>query len=334
MTGGLGGPVRFQARVSSALAWKVTVTDALGQQLAARHREGADRRLHLGRIARHRDGRHAGGSRSRAPRPCRARSGRRPSSSPARSRSPVSPPIRPRSARTATARRDSATITYSTNAPATVTATLLDAAGVQLGTLGTPAKLAAGEHSFTFDGLGQPDGVYTIVVTAVDAVGVSVIEPADDRDHANARRRRRSQPALLTPNGDGNGDALTVTFQLAAPATVRLRVLRDGKWVATPFTGPLPAGPQSIGWNGAKRVGKTLDGSYAAVIDATDAVGTATVSLPFLLDAHPPVVKLAARPVAALGLGGGDRDRPRQRRRSAASRPRGPATSRSPASAR
>ena len=34
VTGGLGGPVRFQARVSSALAWKVTVTDALGQQLA------------------------------------------------------------------------------------------------------------------------------------------------------------------------------------------------------------------------------------------------------------------------------------------------------------
>ena len=63
---------------------------------------------------------------------------------------------------------------------------------------------------------------------------------------------------MLTPNGDGNGDALTVTFQLAAPATVRLRVLRDGNWVATPFTGPLPAGPQSIGWNGAKRVGKTL----------------------------------------------------------------------------
>ena len=35
VTGGLGGLVRFQARVSSALAWKVTVTDALGQQLAA-----------------------------------------------------------------------------------------------------------------------------------------------------------------------------------------------------------------------------------------------------------------------------------------------------------
>ena len=64
---------------------------------------------------------------------------------------------------------DSATITYSTNATATVTVTLLDAAGVQLATIGAPAKLAAGEHSFTFDGLGQPDGIYTIVVTAVDA---------------------------------------------------------------------------------------------------------------------------------------------------------------------
>ena len=26
----------------------------------------------------------------------------------------------------------------------------------------------------TFDGLGQPDGVYTIVLTAIDAAGISV----------------------------------------------------------------------------------------------------------------------------------------------------------------
>ena len=86
---------------------------------------------------------------------------------------------------------------------------------------------------------------------------------------------------------------------------MRLRVLRDGKWVATPFTGPLQAGPQSLGWDGAKRVGKTRDGAYTAVLDVTDAVGTATVSLPFMLDAHPPVVKLARPAAAALGVGGG-----------------------------
>ena len=66
-----------------------------------------------------------------------------------------------------------------------------------------------------------------------------------------------------------------MTFQLAAPATVRLRVLRDGEWVATPFSGPLAAGPQTIGWDGSKRVGTAPDGSYTAVVEATDAVGTA-----------------------------------------------------------
>ena len=30
------------------------------------------------------------------------------------------------------------------------------------------------EHTFSFDGLGQPDGVYTIVVTAAGTNGTSV----------------------------------------------------------------------------------------------------------------------------------------------------------------
>jgi len=103
-------------------------------------------------------------------------------------------------------------------------------------------------------------------------------------------------PAVLTPNGDGIADELSVTFQLAAPAVVRLRVLRDGKWVATPFSGQLPPGAQSLSWDGTKRIGRALDGPYAAVIEATDAVGTSAISLPFLFDAHAPVIKLAARP--------------------------------------
>ena len=333
VTGGLGGPVRFQARVSSALAWKVTVTDALGQQLAAGTGKGPtvdytwDASLVTATGATWRI-EVAGAT------PVSGTFGKAASSSPARSRSPVSPPTRPRSARTATARPTRPRSPTRRMPCATVT---VDAARLRRRPARddrAPGRLAAGEHSFTFDGLGQPDGIYTIVVTAIDAAGVSVSQPADDRDHANARPRRRSHPPLLTPNGDGSGDPLTVDFQLAAPATVRLRVLRDGKWVATPFTGPLPAGPQSLGWNGAKRLGRTFDGRYTAVIDATDAVGTATVSLPFLLDAHPPVVKLVARPAPALALGGGDRDGPRQRVAAAPAGARDPATSPSPASAR
>jgi hypothetical protein len=295
VTGGLGGLVRFQARVSSALAWKVTVTDGLGQQLAQGTGKGptVDYPWDASLVT-------AAGANWRIEvagatpvsgtfgKPAVVVAGPFAITGLVADPATISP--------NGDGQADSATITYSTNATATVTGTLLDANGVLLGTLGTPGKLAAGEHSLAFDGLGQPDGVYTIVVTAVDAAGVTVssqLAIAVTRTLAGAAL----QPPLLTPNGDGSGDALTVTFQLAAPATVRLRVLRDGKWVATPYTGPLPAGPQSLGWNGAKRVGKTLDGAYTAAIDATDAVGTATVSLPFVLDAPPPVVKLAARPV-------------------------------------
>ena len=173
VTGGLGGPVRFQARVSSALAWKVTVTDALGQQLAAGTGKGPtvdytwDASLVTATGASWRievaGATPVSGTFGKA---AVVVAGPLAITGLAADPATISP--------NGDGQADSATVTYSTNAAATVTATLLDAAGVQLATIGTPGRLAAGEHSFTFDGLGQPDGIYTIVVTAVDAVGVSV----------------------------------------------------------------------------------------------------------------------------------------------------------------
>ncbi len=159
-------------------------------------------------------------------------------------------------------------------------------------------------------------------------------EPGDRLRSPEPSSGLRSRPAVLTPNGDGIADALTVTFQLAAPASVRLRMLRDGKWVATPYTGALPAGPQSLAWNGARTSGKTPDGSYEAVLEATDAVGTAVVSLPFLLDAHRSGDQARRRATAPLGLRGRDADRPGQRLPAAPDRPRAPGIWRSPGSAR
>ncbi len=294
VTGGPGGVVTFEARVSSAAAWKVIVTDALGQQLTVGSGKGptVDYAWDASLVT-------STGVSWRI-----EVSGATPVTGTFGKAAVVTAPLAITGLATDAAtispngdgQTDSATVVYSTNAAATVTATLLDASGAQLATIGVPARLAAGEHSFAFDGLGQPDGVYTIVVSAIDAGGISVsarLTIAISRTLAGAALT----PAVLTPNGDGNGDQLIVTFQLAVPAMVRLRVLRDGKWVATPYAGSLPAGPQSLGWNGVKRLGTTPDGSYAAVIAATDSVGTATISLPFLLDAHPPVVKLATRPV-------------------------------------
>jgi len=291
VTGGLGSTVHFQARVSSALPWRVTVTDNLGQQLAAGSGQGPtvdftwDASLAT-TGARWRI--EVAGATSVS-----GTLGKVVAAGPLAITGATADPatISPNGDGEA----DATTISYTTSAAATVTATLLDAAGAQLAVIGPPARLAAGSHSLVFDGLGQPDGVYTVVLSAVDSAGVSTaaqVEIAISRTLGSVALT----PAVLTPNADGIDDELAVTFQLAAPATVRLRVLRDGKWVATPYTGQLSAGRQSIGWNGARRVGTTPDGSYVAVLDATDAVATSTVSLPFLLDAHAPVIRLYAKP--------------------------------------
>ena len=100
--------------------------------------------------------------------------------------------------------------------------------------------------------------------------------------------------AAMTPNGDGHDDALSLTVPLSAPATVTVRVLRDGKWVATPYTGSIGPGSQVVTWDGSKGVGKARDGAYVVSVKAVDAVGTATVELPFLLDASPPTVRVVS----------------------------------------
>ena len=293
VTGAVGGTVRFQARVSSALPWRVTVSDGLGQQLAVGTGQGptVDYSWDASLVT-------VSGARWRievaGATPVTGTLGKSTAVGPLAITDLAADPatISPNGDGVA----DQATISYTTNASATVSATLLDASGAQLATIGAPARVGAGEHTLIFDGLGQPDGVYTIVLTAIGAAGIPVtaqLQIAITRTLAAPALR----PAVLTPNGDGVADALTVTFRLAAPATVRLRMLRDGKWVATPYTGELPAGPQSLAWNGSRASGRTPDGSYAAVLEVTDAVGTAVASLPFLLDAHPPVIRLASRPL-------------------------------------
>ena len=161
-----------------------------------------------------------------------------------------------------------------------MTATLLDATGVQLAEVlpADPRRLPASTQ-LTFDGLGQPDGIYTIVLTAVDAGGVSVSEQLQIAITRTLGAAALS-PAVLTPNGDGGADELTGEL----PARRSRRPCGCGccatdKWVATPLHGAAPAGPAEphLGRHQARR--QTPDGSYTAVIEATDAVGTAIVSL-------------------------------------------------------
>ena len=240
VSGALGGPVRFRARVSAPLAWRVTVTDALGQELATGSGFGpaVDWTWDASLVV-------TGGVRWQI-----EVTGATAATGTIGKEGAPPPPAQPLAiiglaADPATISpngdgvADSTSITFTTTAAATVTATLLDAAGVQLAEILPGALQPAGPQTVGFDGLGQPDGVYTVVVTAADSAGDLVSQQLQ----ISISRTLGSvalTPALFTPNGDGKADKLKVTFQLAAPATVRLRVLRDGVWVATPFAGSSP----------------------------------------------------------------------------------------------
>ena len=76
---------------------------------------------------------------------------------------------------------------------------------------------------------------------------------------------------------------------------MRLRILKNGKWVATPFAGPLEPGVRKVDWNGAKRVGKLVDGMYEAILEATDPIATSTVALPFAADTRQPKLRIVQR---------------------------------------
>src|SRR5262249_13733440 len=86
---------------------------------------------------------------------------------------------------------------------------------------------------------------------------------------------------------------LTVAFTLAAPEHATLKILdKAGHYVVQPFDGDLQAGPQTLTWDGSKRIGKLLDGSYQAVVVLAEPTGAVSHTLPFVAASTPPTLTL------------------------------------------
>ena len=188
---------------------------------------------------------------------------------------------------------DEATVSYQLANTASVTGTLVNAAGVTSATLFTQV-LPAGPQSFTFTGAGVADGPYTIALTATPAEGATqtVSQPLTiDRTLANF-----AVTPAFSPAGNAPQKLLTATFQLVYPATGVLQILDgDGKVIATPFTGPLDAGPQTLTWSGALPDGTTVaDGSYKAALVLDEPTGPVTHALPFVADSTAPTLTLVS----------------------------------------
>ncbi len=185
------------------------------------------------------------------------------------------------------------TVTYALSTAANVSALVLDATGVEVAELAAPAWRRAGEHTIAFDGLGLPDGLYEVRLLARATGGREAtrsVTVAVSRTLGGVELRN----AVVTPNGDGRSDRLGIRLVLNGPATVRVRVLREGRWVATPFTGVLAAGRRYLEWDATRQAGSLREGAFTAVVEATDAVATSRVALPFVADWTPPRIAVVS----------------------------------------
>jgi N-acetylmuramoyl-L-alanine amidase len=183
---------------------------------------------------------------------------------------------------------DDAVLSYRLTAPANLTITVADVFGLTVATVVDRVWTGAGPRTATISGAALADGVYSIVLTARTATGPEVRQSVP-LTVTRTLGLVSLAPAAVSPNGDGRNDQLEVQFALTTAATVRARIVRDGSWVATLLKSTaLGAGSHRVVWKG-----KALrDGSYTAVLEATDTITTVGIELPFVADSTAPTVEI------------------------------------------
>jgi hypothetical protein len=280
MKGALGGPIRFRARLSESLPWSVSVTDSNGAAVASGNGTSQDvdwtwdatafvAGSYTWTIEAGTTARVATGTIGNAPVPLAIRAVlARPKT--------ITP--------NGDGQTDASTISYTLTAPATVTATLRGPDGHDLSTLFAQQK-RAGKQSFKFTAAGVQDGRYEIVLAATDSrtTVTTIIPVLVDR---TVKQFTASAPAV-SPNGDGVFDELTFGFELTRAAAVQLDIAQAGKTLVPVYSASLPVGVQSVSWlpSGLK------DGKYAAILTATNDVGTVAHTVSFRIDTVAPVLR-------------------------------------------
>ncbi|HEX4525325.1 MAG TPA: N-acetylmuramoyl-L-alanine amidase [Gaiellaceae bacterium] len=288
IAGALGGSIRFQARVSSALPWTVTIADQLGNTVAS----GAGR----GPLV---DWRWNSLIAGKGPFTWTiAAPGARPATGTIGTGRPVPPPSLSLTNLTAApvvlapagdGSGGKSTVTFTLGAPATVTAQVQDGNGVQVLTVLNQQR-TAGQNTFSWSAATLPDGRYELAVTA--KAGAKNVTKTAALTVDRTLTGLAPALAVVSPNGDGVADTVTWSFSLAGDAPLRLDIEQAGLIVASPFQGELAAGPHSLAWDGTANGGPLPDGKYVALFTVTDGLGEVQIPLPVTIDTHPPTLTL------------------------------------------
>jgi len=291
VSGGVGGPVRFTARLSTSASWTVTVMDAAGAVVA----EGGGQGVAVDwtwdssavPVARYTYAIAAGSS-------FRPATGVVPGPPPlaVRQRKAVPEVITPNGDGSS----DRMRISFSLSMRSRILVTVLGS-GSLVKTLVPDRELAAGRVSTTWsgtmdDGSAAPDGVYRIRIAATtdDQKVVRFLDVGVDRTLGSLA----VAPAAFSPNDDGRKEQISFGYSLTRPADVRVHVLRRTKVLRRLFAGVVSAaGPQTVAWEGELRSGAPApDGKYRVRVTATSSLGTRKLMRRFVVDTERPVVRI------------------------------------------
>jgi hypothetical protein len=281
--GALGGPIRFTARLSAAGPWTVTVRAQDGRSVARGagsslavawtwNSAGAAPGRYTWTIEAGPDTRPAQGTIGRAvappPPPATILAGLT-----------LDPPvISPDGDGIA----DFTTVSYSLGVRSAVTATVTDATGAVVATLFAGQVQGARRQSFPYAAPGLADGLYTLTIAATAEDGRAASASAQLAIDRTLSALALTSP-VLSPNGDGDADTLGIGFTLAAAAQATVRIEQPGVIVADVFSGPLPAGPSQVFWDGSTPAGPAPDGVYEAVVIVEGPFGETRHAAPFTI---------------------------------------------------
>jgi flagellar hook assembly protein FlgD len=182
--------------------------------------------------------------------------------------------------------QDTATVTYATNDTAQQRVLVLDSTLAVTKTLRNWTSLPAGPQSVTWNGtyydkvsaknLPVADGAYTVRIEAKDAIGrVTTVDLplVVNRVLASVGRSR----SAISPNGDGSGDTVSISYTLKGPASAGVAIERsDGTLVRTVQSPTDQAAGDYSGvvWDGKDGGGTVVaDGVYTIRVWAVNAVG-------------------------------------------------------------
>jgi len=274
VTGVLGGPIRFQARLSGKAAWTVTVNDAKGAAVA--HGSGSGSLVDW--TWQSPGAKKAGYTWTiSAPHALSATGTIGAAIKPPPPPPPASFTLTSVSATPAVLVPAAdgtfapATVSFTISGAAHVTAQVLDATNAVVATPFDRA-LPAGLAAFALDPSALPDGRYTLSLVATPASGAAASA------HLPFAVDRTISALSVAPGAE---NTTSLSFTLSQPAAVQVQVQSDHGGAAVPlFDGTLGSGSHTLAWDGTDGAGLALpSGTYTLLVVVTDALGKLEIPL-------------------------------------------------------